>query len=243
MKSTLILKSFDTDGVPGTMNLKEIRTFFGGKMLSMENEININSDAINFSYVFASKNTGYQYIDKENIPDDWEQEYIQNLSDLKSENISITLLNQPLADLNNNTKWRLEIKANNILRDYLFFKLRESRVFQGIKYSDFYNKSINDSVYSYIDSNLMDKYKFGGFDLYVRYFNIPEQSSTRTQILLQFQPNFSETVYVPENKVSNYSFISLDEYKFQKIVIHYQQTKPSTSYKFDYYYDLKFIKV
>jgi hypothetical protein len=243
MKSSLILKKFETDGVPGTMNVKELRTFFGSKMLSMENNIIINNDAISFSYVDGGKNTGFQYFDKENIPDDWEQEYVENLTDLKLSNTSLTLLNQSLADLNNNTKWRLEIKANNILRDYLFYKIRESRVFQGIKYSNFYNKGINESVYNYIDLNLKDRYKFDGIDLYVKYFDIPKQSSTRTGILLQFQPNFTENVYLPENKIANFSFISLDEYKFEKIIIHYYQTKPSITYKFDYYFDLKFVKV
>lgn len=243
MKSSLILKKFETDGVPGTMNMKELKTFFGGKMLSMENNININNDAISFSYVYGGKNTGYQYFDKDNIPDDWEQEYIENLSDLKSKYTTLTLLNQSVSDLNNNTKWRFEIKVRDILRDYLFFRIRENRVFQGIEYFKFYKKGINNSVYDYINWNLMDKYKFDGLDFYVKYYNIPEQSSIRTNILLQFQPNFTEDVYLSENKVSNFNFISLDVFKFEKIIFHYYQIKPSTNYKFDYYFDLKFVKV
>ena len=47
MKSNLMLKKFSRNSVAGTMNQKEIRTFFGGKMLYSEDVIKINNDSIN----------------------------------------------------------------------------------------------------------------------------------------------------------------------------------------------------
>jgi len=243
MKSNLILKKFDTDSVPGTMNIYDLRTFFGGKIAFTEDVININSDAVEFSYVNDGKETGYQYYDKDSVPEEWETEYIENLTDLKNNNHTISLLNQTEINLSTNTRWKIEINARNILRDYLFFKFRESRVFQVIKYDELYNKGINSTIYNYIDTNIINNYKFVSIDLYVMYSNIPKTQSIKKNILLQFEPNFTEDVYTPNNKITNFNVISLDEYVFNNIVINYFQTNPSNVYKFDYYFDLNFIKI
>ena len=62
-------------------------------------------------------------------------------------------------------------------------------------------------------------------------------------ILLQYTPNFTEDVYDIKNKISNFNIINLDEFTFDRITINYFQTKPSNTYKFDYYFDLKFVKI
>ena len=243
MKSNLILKQFDTDEVPGTMNVSDLRTFFGGKIAYIEDTIHINNDAVEFSYVNSGKETGYQYYDKENTPNEWEVVYVENLSDLKNNNHTISLLNQNSFNLNVNTRWRLEVNAREILRDYLFFKFKENRAFQAINFDELYNKSINDSIYNYINWNIINNYKFDGIDLYVLYSDISKSQSTKKKILLQFEPLFDEDVYKEENKITNFNIIDLDVYTFNKITINYFQTKPSNKYKFDYYFDLKFVKI
>ena len=62
-----MLKKFNTNTVPGTMNQKELRTFFGGKMIYSEDTIYINDDTINFSNVVGDYNNGYQYFDIKTI--------------------------------------------------------------------------------------------------------------------------------------------------------------------------------
>lgn len=243
MKSNLILKKFDTDSVPGTMNIYDLRTFFGGKVAFIEDNISINSDAIEFSYVYGGKQTGYQYYDNENVPEAWETDYIENLTDLKDNKHSISLLNQTALDLNTNTRWKIEISARDILRDYLFFKFRESRVFQVIKYNEVYNKGLNSTIYNYIDNNIINNYKFDNMEYYVKYSNIPKNQSIKRNILLKFEPNFTEEVYIEDNKISNFNVVNLDEYAFDKIIINYFQIKPSNVYKFDYYFNLNFIKI
>ncbi len=243
MKSNLILKQFETDKVAGTMNFHNMKTFFGGKIAFIEENIHINSDAIEFSCVSAGKEQGYQYFDKYTIPEEWETEYIENLTDLKDNYHSISLLNQSSVNLNTNTRWKIEINSRNILRDYLFFKFKESRTFQVINYNELYNKSINDSIYNYIDWNVLNNYKFDSIDFYVLYSNIPESQSIKKNILLQFEPNFTEDVYTELNKVNNFNIIHLDEFDFSEIVINYFQIKSSKIYKFDYYFDLNFVKI
>lgn len=241
MKSNLILKKFETENVPGTMNVRDLRTFFGGKIVYTEDIISINDDAIEFSYVGSGRELGYQYYNKDNMPEDWEVNYIENLTDLKNNNHTISVLSQPTQNLNINTRWKIEIDAKSILRDYLFFKFRESRAFQVINYSELYNKSINNSIYNYIDWNVIDTYKFETLNFYVSYSNIKKEQSIKKVILLQYQSNFTEDVYDAKNKISNFNLL-IDEYNFEKIIMLYYQTKSSQQYKFDYYFDLKFIK-
>ena len=159
MKSNLILKQFETDKVRGTMNVRDLRTFFGGKIAYTEDFININNDSVEFSYVNAGKNIGYQYYNRDDNPSDWETDFIENFTDLKNNYHSISLLNQTSVNLNTNTRWKIEISAKDILRDYLFFKFKESRVFQSINYDELYNNGINDTIYNYIDWNVINNYK------------------------------------------------------------------------------------
>jgi len=243
MKSNLILKKFDTEPVTGSMNIYDLRTFFGGKVAFIEDTININSDAIEFSYVYGGNQTGYQYYDKDSTPEEWETEYIENLTDLKDNNHSISLLNQTDINLNTNTRWKIEIDARKILRDYLFFKFRESRIFQVIKYNELYNKGINSTIYNYINNNILNNYKFDSIDLYIVYSDIPKTQSIKKNILLQFEPNFTEDVYSITNKISNFNVVNVDEFVFDNIIINYFQIKSSNVYKFDYYFDLNFIKI
>ena len=93
MKSNLILKKFSTNSVPGTMNQKELRTFFGGKIIYSEDNIYINNDSINFSQVVSDINNGYQYYDV-SLAKNKEINFYENLTDLKSNNQSISLLSQ-----------------------------------------------------------------------------------------------------------------------------------------------------
>lgn len=121
--------------MPGTMNQKELRTFFGGKVIYSEDTINVNSDSINFSQIVSNYNNGYQYYEPNILPG-WETEFFENLTDLKSNNHTISLFSQTQDDITNNTRWQINIDGATILRDYLFFKIKERRVFKIVEASD-----------------------------------------------------------------------------------------------------------
>ena len=118
MKSNLLLKQFSRNYVPGTMNQKELRTFFGGKIIYSEDKIYINDDSISFSQVISDTNNGYQYYDINSIPPEWETQYKENLTDLKANNHKISLYNQTATEINNNTRWQININGSDILKDY-----------------------------------------------------------------------------------------------------------------------------
>lgn len=241
MKSNLILKKFKVNSIPGTMNQKELRTFFGGKVIYSEDKIYINNDSINFSQVVSDGyNNGYQYYNYDPITE-LEVNFFENLTDLKTNNQTISLYSQDDIALSNNTKWSITINGSTILKNYLFFKIKEQRVFKDITSDEVYSKDINNSIYEYITNNIFSRYRLEKVDFYVSYYDIKTQS-IYNNILLQYNPKFNVDVYKTEN-LSNMNVIGYDPYKFDSIKIQYNQSKPSNQYCFDYYFDLNFTKI
>ena len=241
MKSNLILKKFSVNSVPGTMNQNELRTFFGGKIIYSEDTIYINGDAIKFSQVVGDYNDGYQYFDYNTMPENWETKFYENLTDLKSNNQTISLFNQNAINMNNNTRWQIIINGSSILKDYLFFKIKEQRVFKAINCNEVYSNNINSAIYEYIAYNIFKRYRLDKINFYVGYYDIKKQS-IYSNILLQYNPQFSIDVYKPEN-LSNMTVVGYNPYNFDKITIQYNQSKPSNQYSFNYYFDLIFTKI
>jgi len=238
MKSNLMLRKFSRTAVPGTMNQEELRTFFGGKIIYSENIINVNDDTINFSQVINNLNFGYQYFEQ-NL--EFEFEFFENLTDLKLNNQKIALFNQTSTNYDNNTRWQINVNGSTILKDYLFFKLKQERVFKIIKPDELYANHINNAIYEYITYNIFSRYRLDRIDFYVEYYDINKQT-VYDNILLQYNPMFDVNVYKKEN-LSNMTVSNYDPYKFDSINILYNQSKPSTKYSFNYYFDLIFTKI
>ena len=232
-----MLKKFSTNTVPGTMNQKELRTFFGGKVMYSEKLIYINDDTVDFSHVVGDYNNGYQYFDNTTIPDDWETNFSQNLTDLKGNYQKISLMSQDAASMANNTKWQIDIKASSILTDYLYFKIKQQRVFKMINANETYSNNINNAVYDYVKKNLFSRYRLIDVKFYIKYYDLSKQSINKN-IMLQYTPNFNVEVYNQENFVKLNS--KYDQFKFDNVMMQYSQTKPSNQYGFDYYFDLIF---
>ena len=241
MKSNLMLKKFSVNSVPGTMNQTELRTFFGGKIIYSEDNININDDSINFSQVVGDYNNGFQYYDKDTIPEMWETQFYENLTDLKENSQKISLYNQSSSNLTDNTRWQIIINGSSILKDYLFFKIKEQRVFKIINANEVYSNNINNAIYEYITNNIFGRYRLEKIDFYVNYYDIKKQT-IYDSIKLQYNPKFNVNVYKEENLI-NKSVVDFNPYKFDTITIQYNQSKPSTQYSFDYYFNLSFTKI
>ncbi len=238
MKSNLMLKQFSITNVPGTMNQKELKTFFGGKILYSENDIYINNDSINFKQVVSNYNNGFQYFDEETIPDEWETTFSENLSDLKMNNQAISLLSQTNVNLTNNTRWQISINGTSILKDYLFFRIKEQRIFKLINASETYSNNINNAIYNYIENNLLPRYRLINIDFYVSYYDIKQQT-IYSPIKLQYNPKFDANIYSQEN-LTNINIIGFNPWKFDNIILQYYQEKPSNQYSFNYYFNIKF---
>lgn len=255
MKDTLILYKFNTIPVNGTFNLLEERTFFGSKMMEIEDTIKIDKTSIQYNqywidtnintgstYMELSKNNGFQnYVFNQSLED----VFIQDLVLLKLDNHTIKKFQQSDIDLKNNTRWEITLDIKNILKTYLFYRIKEARTFKGLNYNNFINNSINNSIYDYITLNVMDRYKFDSLDLYVQYQKINLNNNLyNLSALLQYDPRFDSSVEISQNKVTNSNVQQGDVVdQLSNVKLIYNQTKPSTEYKFDYYFNIWFKKI
>lgn len=233
MKSNLIISKYKTTNVIGTKSIDDTKTFFGSKMVDIEDSIIIDDSYIQYEEVYDTidkKNNGYQYY---NDIDNLEKSYLNYLSDLKNNKHTLVLSSQNRIDLSINTNWLFTIEWKNILREYLFLKLKESRIFKTIKYSDIISENINLYIRNYIEYNLINRYDFTKIDLYIKYFDLDEGDKD-TNVKLSYNPVYDISVKSIENKVSNINSIKFPEL----LTANYKQTESSKLKMFKYYFDL-----
>jgi len=238
MKNDLIITRFKTEPVIGTLSTFDPKTFFGSKMIDVEDEIIVDESQIQYTEIFDSGNTnnnGYQYyIDV----DDLETEFLKDLSVLKKNNHNIVLLPQSNLDLTNNTNWNLVINWKNILLEYLFYKLKEVRTFKCIRYNDVLSENINYFIREYITNNLLNRYEFKRLDMYVKYYDLENIDPNKKPNLI-FNPLFTVNVKNNANLIKNINTIIFDT----TVSVNYKQTQLSTNKKFNYYFDIVLSKI
>jgi hypothetical protein len=237
MKENLILKQFDTQDVNGTYELKEFKWFFGSKMLEVEDEVIIDNITIQYS----QESNGFQNYDTESQSTN-ENFLTPNLNDVKIEYHNIELIPQSEKQLENNTRWKLTIDMKSILTDYVFYKMKERRTFKGLKQDNFLNKNINLSLKNYIQTNVINRYKYKKLDLYIKYNNIEESQNVLTTTKLQFQTTFNPLVKESVNLTQDYTTRN-QNLRLTTLDVLYNQIKPSNNYNFDYYFDIYFEKI
>jgi hypothetical protein len=165
------------------------------------------------------------------------------MSDIKLQYHTISLLQQSDVDLRNNTRWLVNIDIKNILREYIFAKIKEARTFKTIRYQDLSFRNINLAIYNYIDSNILVRYQFSQIDFYVKYYDILKDNSIYSTTKLQYNPIWDKTIISDANKVRNINIMSTDLNNLVPLTINYSQIKPSSAFKFDYYFNLKYTKI
>jgi hypothetical protein len=236
MKENLILRQYETQSVNGTFEMKEFRWFFGSKMMEIEDMIIIDDTTIQYSEM----SNGFQYYESESQVR--ESYSTPNLNQLKIDNHRIYMPPQSNIQKQKNTLWNLDIDMRTIIRNYLFYKIKEIRTFKGISQENILNKNINQSIKNYIDENILDRYRYKNIDLYVKYNNIEESQNVRSSNKLQFDVNFNTLVKKSSNLIVNYT-TEQDSQNINNLKIKYNQVKPSETNNFDYYFDLFFEKI
>lgn len=238
MKSDLIITRFKTQPIIGTKESNDTKTFFGSKMVDIEDTITIDDSKIQYSELFKTDmtdNNGYQfYKDIDNL----ESIYLINLTDVKKDYHTITLVSQAVIDLTNNTQWNISINWKDILRDYMFYKLKNRRTFKCIKYTDVLSENINLFIRDYIIDNLLNRYQFTQLNFYVEYVDLQTGDEFSEPNLL-FDPIFTIDVKKEENSIKNVNSTLLNDL----LLINYKQTQSSANKKFNYYFDLIFTKI
>jgi len=245
MRDTTQLKKFKTSTINGTFNVTENKTFFCSKMMDIEDEIIVNNSSIQYYQLIDTSKTashGYGY---QNYNTSMDEDFqLLELITLKGAYQTINMMKQNNTDSLYNTRWYMNINAKNILIEYLFAKIKEARTFRSIKSKNFINNNINDSIRQYIINNIIDRYRVKSVDLYVRYYDIKTNSRFINTVLKQYDPQYDISAYSTDNKVRNINLERKDTNdELSDVIINYYQTKPSTDYKFDYYYDITYEKI
>ena len=247
MKDSLMLKKYKVEDVSGSYNLTEEKTYFGTKIMDIEDYINITDKSIQYYDLniigtpLEEINNGYQY---QELNKTIESVTIFDVVDIKNSNHKIEKTLQKLQSEINNTHWEIKIDIKSILRQYLFGKIKEIRTFKSMMNTSFINKNINNSIYEYIDKNLLDRYELDKIELYVKYINIKDNVIYSNLVIKQYDPLFNQSIELDEYKVRNTN-LKLDLYldKLAPITVDYYQTESSSEYKFDYYYNVYFKKI
>ena len=213
----------------GTYNMSEQSTFFGSKMLEIEDSILIADN--NLIYYQTLNNEQIDLLIENSL-----SPIIYSASKDKSSNHKIIVdESQSKFQLDNQTGWILDIDLNKILSNYIFSILKQSRTFEGVKNNMTIYNDVNVAMYEYISKNVINRYKYSKIDLYVKYNDLRDQN------ILRFKNNWSSNIISDDYLVKKLQTDT--SYDYSEMKVSFNQEKPSSQYSFDYYFNILFEKI
>ena len=229
MRRSYISPEYQTKAVYGTLNMLEESTFFGAKMLEIEDSITI--DTLDIIY--------YQNQNGEQLDLSIESSFasiVYSSSDDKKSNHTLVLdPSQPKYQLDNNTRWILTIDLKTIITDYLFATLKKFRTFEGIKNDMNIYANTDTAIKSYINYNILNRYRYKTIQLYVNYVDL------RNQNTLRYKNTWDKNSINTSNLLTKLQ--TETEFDESSIKVTFNQEKPSSTYRFDYYFNILFEKI
>lgn len=231
MRRSYISPEFEYNRVFGTLNMKEESSFFGSKMLEIEDSLELHNQGIVY----------FQNLLKEQLDLDVEKTsnpIIYLVSDDKKANHTL-VLDESQNDFQKNglTKYIITIDLKAILENYLFAILKQYRTFEGVRNSMCSTKDVNFSIRNYITKNVVDRYKFDKIELYIRYQDLREQNLRRYNNVWVSDESISVKEYL------NSKIQTDTEFDFSSIKVLFNQEKSSQEYNFEYYFKLFWVKL
>lgn len=231
MRRNYISPEFEYRKVFGTLNMKEESTFFGSKMLEIEDIIELHNQGIIY----------YQNSNNEQIDLDIERSLnpiVYSASDDKKNNHTLVIdESQGDTQRNNLTKYIMTINLKNILENYIFATLKQYRTFEDVRNTMCYTRDVNFSIKEYVIKNVLDRYKFDKVELYMRYVDLRDQNVRR----------FVNTWYTSNDIISseylNKKIQTDTEFDQSSISVLFNQDKSSQQYSFEYYFKLFWVKL
>jgi hypothetical protein len=228
MRRNYISPEFTYNGQYGTMNMIEETSFFGSKMLYIQNYISVDNQ--NIVYYQNSNNEQVNFsIEKNSSPIVY-----SSFSDKQKNHTIIIDPTQSSAQKNYNTKWLVTIDIKTILSNFLFATLKQSRTFNGITNNMTIYNNINASINEYISKNILNRYEFSSIDFYVQYQSFVQNGT------LRYNNSFIElndSTYLIKQLQSTLSQSG------DSITINFNQSQDSASYNFNYYFNLYFKRI
>lgn len=229
MRRNYISPEFLNNKVQGTLNMAEESNFFGAKMLEVEDSLLIANENIIWHQMLNGEQID---LETENTLDPT----IFSSSDFKYESHTLALdPTQTQYTKDNATRWIIDVDLVSILTEYVFAELKRNRTFEGVRSNMTIYNDINIAIRDYVQLNVLNRYKLSRFDLYVKYVDL------RSQNILRFNNTWDNNVALEE--YSTRKFQTVTDYNQKYIRVTFSQEKPSTQYKFDYFFNLFFEKI
>lgn len=229
MRRSYISPEFTKTNVNGTLNMLEESNFFGAKMLEVEDSLMVTNE----NFIWYQMASGEQIdLQTESINDP----IILSSSTSKQTNHTLTIdQTQTEYTRNNATRWIMDINISAILLDHLYAKLKVARTFEDVRTRMTIYNDINLAVRKYVELNVVNRYKMSRMEIFVKYVDL------RNQNVLRFDNTWTERAYAPEYNLRKFQTIS--DYNDKRIRVIFSQDKPSTQYKFEYFFNLYFTKI
>lgn len=226
MRRNYISDEFKSNIVNGTLTMVEKSSFFGSKMMSIDDVILVDSSNI----IYYQNNKSEQI----NLPLEltYEPLYV-NLNNVKIKNCIVYRDDNTFNDLNN-SNWIIEINFKNILLEYLFGKLKNVRTFNGIYVENTQNNNIDLSIKDYIISNLLDRYLYDSIELWISYNNLSDDGNLKYVNI--FNPDIANDSNINKEFEKIYSDEKIIKFKFKS-------KKDTSKYSFDYYFNIKYNRI
>ena len=229
MRRSYISPEYLTKSVYGTLNMLEESTFFGAKMLEIEDSISIDT----LDIIYYQNQNGEQL----DLSIESSLASIVYSSSLNKQNNHSLVLDpsQPKFQLDNNTKWILTIDLKTIITDYLLATLKKYRTFESIKSDMNIYSNVDTAIRSYINYNILNRYRYKSIQLYINYIDL------RNQTTLRYNNEWNKNAIVTNNLLTKLQ--TETEFDESSIKITFNQEKPSSTYRFDYYFNIIFEKI
>jgi hypothetical protein len=196
---------------------------FGSLLIELEDEILIDSRIIEWK---ANQVTGEQSNNNE-------IGFTMNLDELKRNSHQILLFTgQTPTTASISPIWDIILRPREILREYLYSKIKEARTFSGLL-----NSEVDVEVYTinYIDNVIMKQYKFDTIDLYLSYINLNVG-------IPKFRTEWNSSIISEGNLVRN---LRIEQNSLLPITqsIKFVQTLNPNTVTFDYAFNVKYNRI
>jgi hypothetical protein len=228
MRRNYISPEYSKTNVYGTFNMLEEGNFFSGKMLEIEDNISI----INEDIIWYQRSNGEQL----DFTIESSLDSVFYSSSISKEKNHRLIVDEKQSDfqLNQNTKWILDISLSDILSDYIFANLKKWRTFEGLKNDYTLEKDVNVSILKYISNNILNRYKLIKIDLFIDYKDL------RSDNLIKFKNIWNNNL----SQINLFTKIeTITDFNEKNIKVLFEQQKSSSGFNFEYFYNVYFQKI
>jgi len=228
MRRNYISPEFKYVNINGTMNMTEQTSFFGSKMLDIQDSISILNE--NLIYYQDQNREQLNFSLEKNL----DPIVYSSVNDKSSNHIIKSDESQSSIQLTSNTKWNIEIDLNKILSNYIFATLKKYRTFEGVKNNMTIFNNTDSAINDYILKNVINRYKYKSVDFFVDYKPFSDDGS------MKYKNTFGE---ITNSSLITKKIQSILNESQGKLNIIFNQEKSSASYNFNYYFNLYFEKI